>query len=515
MRKNFGHVLVDFPELKIFDVSNVYAIEPADLSLASALIDFVDGGSVNDSVLDFAERLGDGVQTILSFIDKVRIRNYLRAALRTTAGELLSQQYGFSSGFLDASYSLRVAAFFATHKSPEFLVPLISSEEVGVIFRFKTARNGEIRRGWSELKKQQTVDYFDCYFELDKAYAHHIRAEWVPADDQFAPDFLSATIGNVDLQGSRVGRQESVMIVPHLTSNGAVISGVENLRHREGTSAFYFKHSPESASMDRLSRNYLWPTFGDDFKTAITRVLANDVLMQVSSPEDLGNGYLRVSRSYFLPHRPERVDPGYTLTEDEDSSSGICCLGSGLAYEGTSCPTLASLTDLSNLMRQTVLGSGLNKDQFRELLNTDIRRLVSICKSDLQNYPLKIFCFHALSLNRLASFRLFFPDDDWFFKTALDDVLTAGICAELHDSLELGLLFASDVVCACAYLCVSFDNSMTTDQRRRWLYRLAKLHEELCDVRERKNFDSHDMNQFLFSSSQLINFGLSAMKAES
>ena len=61
-------------------------------------------------------------------------------------GYTIAQQYGFSSGFLDVTTSPKVAAFFATHKSPEFQ-QYKDKETLGIIYCFP----------------RKKPDYFDIY----------------------------------------------------------------------------------------------------------------------------------------------------------------------------------------------------------------------------------------------------------------------------------------------------------------------------------------------------------------
>ena len=51
-------------------------------------------------------------------------------------GSMISQQYGFQSGLLDATSSIEVAAFFATHGSPDYeLIQPNDRYKYGVIYK--------------------------------------------------------------------------------------------------------------------------------------------------------------------------------------------------------------------------------------------------------------------------------------------------------------------------------------------------------------------------------------------
>jgi hypothetical protein len=64
------------------------------------------------------------------------------------------------------------------------------------------------------------------------------------------------------------------MVVPHLiaTEDREIIGGVEDLRARKGFRAFYFRHTPNLSPL-KLTRDRLWPLFGDVFRNGITKCL--------------------------------------------------------------------------------------------------------------------------------------------------------------------------------------------------------------------------------------------------
>ncbi|MFL6335846.1 MAG: hypothetical protein ACJ754_21260 [Pyrinomonadaceae bacterium] len=130
------------------------------------------------------------------------------------------------------------------------------------------------------------------------------------SSDERDYDILQVPTGSVAM--SRIGRQESLMIVPavvvrQVEQQEEVIVGVEDLRSRPGIGSFYFRHNPEDIVTTQLSRNWIWPSAGDVFKMWTT------AMFLPRSPAWFG----QMSDGVWvtIPKRIDLIDTGYTFAE--------------------------------------------------------------------------------------------------------------------------------------------------------------------------------------------------------
>jgi hypothetical protein len=223
--------------------------------------------------------------------------------------DFLCQQYGVTSGFLDASLSPDVAAFFATHGAPTYQHPL--SQGIGVLYRFDiTSFKGVV--GLSTPPYLVGEDLFSR-FEHSSTKAIDVKDSL----EDFHQDVLCSNPRNLDLlvvsegslRMSRIGRQGSVMLSPATVKEkeGGPTIGIENLRHRPGAMAFYFQHRGVYDRALGIHRNHLWPFIGDVYKHWIAFPLLLD---RVELTSFYGGEMVK------MPKRVDLIDPGYAVSND-------------------------------------------------------------------------------------------------------------------------------------------------------------------------------------------------------
>lgn len=236
-------------------------------------------------------------------------------------GTALSQQYGISSDGLDATTSIDVAAFFATHDSSnDYLHPL--NEGIGIIYRIPFESHG------LTLERINSTDYNSIPNIIDiSSLLLTIENDNIPLHNMmhcfqsFCSNIesgrekvcLSRFLPSGIINASRIGRQKAVIIYPdeiRKDQQGA-LSGVDGItksqfRYIEDISArshfdkFYFYHSGKMPNNFKITRNYLWPR--------------TDPFLQIVCPGITAPYPLNMFRGAILPYRLDLIDSGYDKT---------------------------------------------------------------------------------------------------------------------------------------------------------------------------------------------------------
>ena len=252
-------------------------------------------------------------------------------------GMTLAQQYGFSSELLDFTSNIQVAAFFATHDGPHYLfqgIPKELGSNVGVIYRlpstegtvsheridshnyytcppqlhmaelcmrFEDKSSPEMSDQWvSELSHEEAAGLLSAAIPLRFLSAMETESDIKrrklsieESIDKYLDLYYNPIAGNIryyrliDLESgtfarSRLGRQSAVAIIPdelRITASEegefdyATFQAIEDVSQRDGFTRFYFRHSNRPPSLDGMSREQLWPSEDDCFKTMISRIL--------------------------------------------------------------------------------------------------------------------------------------------------------------------------------------------------------------------------------------------------
>jgi hypothetical protein len=234
-----------------------------------------------------------------------------------TFGSLLAQQYGLNSACLDATTSLDVAAFFASHTHQnDYAAPLASG--VGIVYRFPhdQAHSDQINLAHGNYYVlPPTIDVLSLVKrqvgpgnaeEVMGRFEHHAHAVYSESEE-VAADW---TFPEAALEKTRFWRQAAALVIPDelrkdLPGKKAGVAGitipafqyVEDLTTRPGVEKLYFLHTGALPSRRGLTREYVWPR--DD--PYVPMIAAG---MTASYP---------VER--FLPHpipyRLDLIDPGY------------------------------------------------------------------------------------------------------------------------------------------------------------------------------------------------------------
>jgi len=261
---------------------------------------------------------------------EVRIDNYHRRLLRDEAfvqlfgyalGTTFAQQYGLSSEGLDATKSLDVAAFFATHDSSDFMT--VPDDGVGVVYRFPFPVNDVASRPLADLTYYNLppiVDVEDVFYRFEHERMHQedsigCMASYLMAAITYglqSPDMVLLPKGF--LEASRVHAQGAVILIPdeiredepgrRPSPSGIVFPKyryIEDLRSRPGVAHFYFRHTGRRPEKPSITRERLWPR--DDFllETLVILMAASYPLrMRVPKRLDLIDG--GYDRAGFLAH---------------------------------------------------------------------------------------------------------------------------------------------------------------------------------------------------------------------
>ena len=278
-----------------------------------------------------AASIPKAIQQVTDYVNDRHRRRFstdiLIGAFSYVLGSLISQQYGFSSSFLDATSSIEIAAFFATHEAPNYgLVRTEGRRKVGVIYR--------IPRGTSRCSALDAIS--DAYgshgtivlheilgdFEADVTHAESLRslrtcfeARYLPEYWERRYDLLKFPLGSVS--SSRIGQQQAAVVIPDqievllenayiLSSKGDLIEhpnnriqmSIEDLNSRKGMKCYYFLHT-NTDPCPSITPSYLWPNDDDFFLLALAYLFAG------------GFGFYIPNTPFVCPVRPDLIDPGY------------------------------------------------------------------------------------------------------------------------------------------------------------------------------------------------------------
>ena len=255
-------------------------------------------------------------KTVIDHTHRNRIRQFVCLnPFGFIFGMALAQHYGFSSEALDVTHDPLVAAFFATHEFPSYVVP--KGHGTGQIFRFRLTEKEYAQAQWQEK------DFYtaDCFADLmmilpvfeDESYTYHDSISNL-ADHVFASleggvegrRQHRIRIGAAEIGQTRVGRQKAAILFPDMLLKEEQIAGmkiqrfmaVEDLTTRPDTETFYFHHSKNDWPFMHVTREHLWPRH-DIFVDMFEYVLSSTSTMVVH-PSGMA-----------LPKRSDLIDRGY------------------------------------------------------------------------------------------------------------------------------------------------------------------------------------------------------------
>lgn len=250
---------------------------------------------------------------------KRRIRNELLVRLfGYVLGTTFAQQFGLSSEGLDATKSVDVACFFASHDSSDFCK--VPDNGMGVIYRVPFRPNDLAMRplaSYDFYTLPSVVDVSDVFYRFEREAI--APADWMCSMAAYVKSRITYGSTSTDtlllprdfLASSRVTAQGAVIIIPDeiredLADRDPGIGGIrypkfrfiEDLRTRAGVNRFYFRHTGRGFEKARvLTREQLWPR--DDF-------LLHALVYLIAGSYRLGNA---------IPKRLELIDGGYSAGE--------------------------------------------------------------------------------------------------------------------------------------------------------------------------------------------------------
>lgn len=277
-----------------------------------------------------AASIPKAIQQVADYVNDRHRRRFstdiLVGAFSYVLGSTISQQYGFSSAFLDATTSIEIAAFFATHEAPQYgLVRADGRRKVGVIYRIPrgASRCSAVDATSDAYGSQGTIVLPEILrdFEADVTQAESLRslrtcfeARYLPGYWERRYDFLKFPLGSVS--SSRIGHQQAAVVIPdqievllenaYITSSMGVIEhpnnriqmSIEDLNSRKGMKCYYFLHT-NTDPCPRITPSYLWPNEDDFFLLALAYLFAG------------GFGCYMPNSPFVCPVRPDLIDPGY------------------------------------------------------------------------------------------------------------------------------------------------------------------------------------------------------------
>jgi len=211
-------------------------------------------------------------------------------------GTTFAQQYGFASEGLDATTSIDVASFFATHlakgengelyDAPDSFRS-VKKEGIGIIYRFKYNQNtfyADDLEKYNYYNLPSIIDLRDVYYRFETA-GLNINDSLDCFRLYFGASFIEQ-FRNINMfylpenffKDTRISRQEAVIIMPDEIredetgrkpgTDGIVFPKyryLEDLSTRDGVEKFYFKHTGEwPAEISKITREYLWPRSDED-----------------------------------------------------------------------------------------------------------------------------------------------------------------------------------------------------------------------------------------------------------
>lgn len=239
-------------------------------------------------------------------------------------GTTLAQQFGLSSQGLDATRSLEIAAFFATHS---FHANYKEQERqgIGIIYRFPYEPTDISDRSLNDynyynlpsiinledvlfrferagFRREDMIDLFECYYGA-------IHVENLKDHDLFM-------VPESALTSSRVSRQQAVIILPdELRKDRADVKPgvdgitlpefqfIEDIAAREGVEKFYFHHTGTFPSSLPITREQLWPRDDPFLEIIVSIMTALYPIMTFSG--------------HVVPQRLDLIDGGYNANDKE------------------------------------------------------------------------------------------------------------------------------------------------------------------------------------------------------
>lgn len=245
-------------------------------------------------------------------------------------GSLISQHYGFYSSLLDATTSIDVAAFFATHALPDYhLVSYVPAGSLGVIYRFPnlapnltpfTVFETDYYHAPGTLQTHTILEALEADVSVEeslKTLRQCFQMRTCPGAGERRYELLKFPRGAV--ARSRIGRQKAAVVIPDEIIKAVGISvthpitglpsfapnfsqwecqkSIEDLHHRPGVQCFFFRHGTVDPT-PQLNAVYLWPNEDDYLLLAIAYLFVSGVCFHAYP-------------AFILPQRLDLIDPGY------------------------------------------------------------------------------------------------------------------------------------------------------------------------------------------------------------
>jgi hypothetical protein len=265
-------------------------------------------------------------------------RDILLNSMGYIIGSLISQHYGFSSGCLDATTSINIAAFFATHDSPEYtFLGEAKQGSLGVIYKIPNpaahvslsdicdidyynaptlVTHDILRQLEFDVEVTESLSTMKRCFEIRTRLVEALMGMTFATLRQY--DLLKLPKGCV--AASRIGRQKAALVIPdeiHKGVRGAYRvhplffylvpdaagtpmlcqQSIEDLHYRDGLQCYYFYHTDINPCPD-LSPANMWPNDQDFFLVAIAYLFMAGLSFHLLP-------------GCVLPKRIDLVDPGY------------------------------------------------------------------------------------------------------------------------------------------------------------------------------------------------------------
>jgi hypothetical protein len=255
----------------------------------------------------------DLIEELRSFVHRLTVEAMAgEMFFGSPTSSFLCQQYGITSGYLDASLSKDIAAFFATHEAPFY--DKCKTDNCGIIYRFDISRHYSLAPSRSQtpavlvgkelfLKfEKDGVEFADIHPNLE----HFHGMVFEDRNNREKIDEILA-VPTHSFANSRIGRQESVMLsamqLANIRSDGChVTEGIEDISSRSGCAKFYFRHTATPPRKGDINREWLWPNAEDVFLEWIRYQMSQARNVISTSRND---GY------YVLPKRLDLIDDGY------------------------------------------------------------------------------------------------------------------------------------------------------------------------------------------------------------
>ncbi|MCE5200318.1 MAG: hypothetical protein ABFD54_13445 [Armatimonadota bacterium] len=293
-------------------------------------------------------------------------------------GQALSQHYGLASAALDASESLEVALFFATHNAP-FYDSSEKNDELGVIYRWPreaVSISENVLIGLESDDYVSLTESMRSFIESSKGF--RVQNSKKTEEDSIMSISSERNISALKFpkgafSQSRMGRQKGVLLwpvyervdVPADRILGDKYKGrmetaalVGDLLKTHNGETFYFRHNGPPANLGSIDKYYLWPIqespqlridsdtgmpvgvvnydFQDKFLEFLLRFIVNDAPTHFMIIEKLAKDFpqsiseIRIGDQRLMLHMSGRcgVDPGFLVHPREAGAIAYRLLGS-------------------------------------------------------------------------------------------------------------------------------------------------------------------------------------------